>query len=79
MKYNDKMKIYLGCSYIYKNRHIPSNNKVNHIPDKNSELAIVTKCNNWNTARKLSEVIAMATFLCNTGVRTCYWAEIKTI
>lgn len=37
MKYNDKMKIYLGRSYIYKNSHIPSNNKANYIPDKNSD------------------------------------------
>jgi hypothetical protein len=67
MKYNDKMKIYLGRSYIYKNRHIPSNNKVNHIP-----IIIRIQCDNWNIARKHSEVIAMAAFLCNTGVRTCY-------
>jgi hypothetical protein len=37
MKYNDKTKIYLGRNNIYKNRHIPSNNKANQIPDKNSD------------------------------------------
>ena len=37
MKYNDEMKIYLRCSYVYKNSHIPSNNKANHIPDKDSD------------------------------------------